>query len=129
MPAEIIATRSTSDWVDILSRLDIPVAPVIGLDELVYDEHLDQTDFFHELSDEDMGHMRFPGVPVRFNGVRPGIGMPPRLGEHTVEVLAAAGLSSAEIEQLLFTGAAFQHTFDHVDRASARYKEFGGAHV
>ncbi|MDP3673483.1 MAG: CoA transferase [Novosphingobium sp.] len=127
--AEIIATRSTSDWVDILGRLDIPAAPVIGLDELVHDEHLEQTDFFHELSDEGMGHMRFPGVPVRFDGVRPGIGMPPRLGEHTVEILVAAGLTSPEIEQLLSTGAAFQHTSDQVDRASARYEEFGGANV
>ncbi|MFC4295941.1 CaiB/BaiF CoA transferase family protein [Novosphingobium tardum] len=127
--AEIIATRSTSDWVDVLGRLDIPSAPVIGLDELVHDQHLEQTDFFSELSDESMGHMRFPGVPVRFDGVRPGISMPPRLGEHTIEVLVAAGLSSADIEQLLSAGAAFQHSFDQVDQVSARYEEFGGAIV
>jgi crotonobetainyl-CoA:carnitine CoA-transferase CaiB-like acyl-CoA transferase len=102
---------------------------VIGLDELVHDEHLKQTDFFYELNDESMGHMRFPGVPVRFDGERPGIGMPPRLGEHTIEILTEAGLSLAEIEQLLSTGAAFQQTFDQVDRPNTRYEEFGGAHV
>ena len=97
---------------EILGRLDIPAAPVIALDELVHDEHLEQTDFFHELRDQEMGDMRFPGVPVRFDGVRPGIDMPPRLGEHTVEVLAAAGLSLTRIDQLLSSGAVVQHSAD-----------------
>ena len=110
--ADILATRSTSEWIEIFGRLDIPAAPVIALDELVHDEHLEQTDFFQELRDQAMGDIRFPGVPVRFDGVRPGIDMPPRLGEHTVEVLAMAGLSPAKIDQLLSSGAAFQHSSD-----------------
>lgn len=127
--AEIIARRTTSDWVEIFGRLDIPAAPVIGLDELVHDEHLQQTDFFSKLSDENMGNMRFPGVPVRFDGVRPDICMPPRLGEHTVEILTAAGLSVAEIDQLLSIGAAFQQTSEGCDPPSERYEQFGGANV
>jgi formyl-CoA transferase len=38
-------------------------------------------------------------MPVEFDGTPPEIArLAPRLGEHTEEVLAAAGLSAAEIE-------------------------------
>jgi crotonobetainyl-CoA:carnitine CoA-transferase CaiB-like acyl-CoA transferase len=61
------------------------------------------TGFFTELADARMGAMRFPGVPVKFDGVRPPVRMPPRLGEHTRESLAAAGWSAAQIDSLMET--------------------------
>jgi crotonobetainyl-CoA:carnitine CoA-transferase CaiB-like acyl-CoA transferase len=41
-----------------------------------------------------MGQLVFPGVPVKFDRVRPPVGMAPRLGEHTAEVLADIGVSA-----------------------------------
>ncbi|RJF91895.1 CaiB/BaiF CoA transferase family protein [Noviherbaspirillum saxi] len=92
--ADIIAGRSTDEWLQTFSRLEIPASPMRRLEELQQDEHLRQTGFFETIVDPGMGALTFPGVPVKFNGERPPVHMAPRLGEHTEEVLA--GLSSAK---------------------------------
>lgn len=104
-----IATQTTAHWVEACDRLEIPAAPVTRLNELVADPHLVHTGFFETLTDPAMGLVRFPGVPVRFDGQRPPITMPPRLGEHTRAVLAQAGLDAAEIDALIASGAAREH--------------------
>jgi len=50
----------------------------------------------------------FPGVPLKFDGVRPGVRVPPRLGELTSEVLEEAGFTADEIAALLVRGPAQQ---------------------
>ena len=97
---------TTAHWLAICERLEIPAAPMRRLDELPGDPHLAATGFFSELRDAGMGTLRFPGVPVKFDGQRPAVGMPPRLGEHTRERLAAAGLSHSRIDELIADGAA-----------------------
>jgi crotonobetainyl-CoA:carnitine CoA-transferase CaiB-like acyl-CoA transferase len=47
-----------------------------------------------------------PDIPPRFSKTPPEIRrLPPRLGEHSVEVLREAGLSPSEIEGMLASGA------------------------
>lgn len=98
---ELIAQRSTSQWLAICDELEIPAGPVNQLEDLPHDEHLKAIGYFTDLEDEHMGHVNFPGVPVSFDGKRPGITMPPRLGQHTREVLTEAGLSPEKIDRLL----------------------------
>lgn len=117
--AELIAQKSTSEWVDILGRLDIPVAPVISLEQLGHDSHLEDIGFFSSLEDPVMGELLFPGVPVRFDGVRPGVRVPPRLGEHTKQILEEAGFSPTEVELLISSGAAREHNWLAGNRPSA----------
>lgn len=99
--AEILRTRTTAEWLEILERLEIPCAPVTSLETLVDDPHLAATGFFTLLDQGDGTQLRFPGVPVLFDGERPPIAAPPRLGEHTREVLEAAGVPAAEIDVIL----------------------------
>lgn len=101
-----VARGTTAHWLATCERLEIPAAPIRHLDELPDDPHLTATGFFTELEDTHMGSMRFPGVPVKFDGQRPAVGMPPRLGEHTRQSLAAAGLSPSRIDALIADGAA-----------------------
>jgi crotonobetainyl-CoA:carnitine CoA-transferase CaiB-like acyl-CoA transferase len=55
--------------------------------------------------------MRLTGNGVRFEGeMLPVRRSPPRLGEHTREVLKEAGLEGAEIDALLAEGVARQAT-------------------
>ncbi|MEW6125169.1 MAG: CoA transferase [Pseudomonadota bacterium] len=96
-----MAERTTAAWVEASARLQIPSAPMASLDEVVADEHLRATGFFATREDPAMGTLRFPGVPLKFDGARPDIALPPRLGEHTRAVLAEAGLSPDEIDALL----------------------------
>ena len=101
----VIAMRSTAEWVATLERLQIPAAPMAMLEDLLDDPQLAATGFFEELPDP-AGTLRYPGVPVRFDGVRPPLRYPPRLGEHTRAVLAEAGFADADIDALIGARAA-----------------------
>ena len=81
------------------------------LDDLPQDPHLLATGFFESVNDPAMGQVRFPGVPVRFDGQRPPVALPPRLGEHTRSLLEAAGLSAEQIAAMLVSGAAVASSF------------------
>lgn len=97
---DIVRTRSTDAWLALCETLQIPVARVNDLDDLVNDPHLLATGFFDRVEDAAMGTLRFAGAPVRFDGERAHAGVPPRLGEHTREVLGAIGMSDADIDAL-----------------------------
>ncbi|MES3000887.1 MAG: CoA transferase [Pseudomonadota bacterium] len=98
---KLIAQRPTGEWLAICLELEIPAAPVNQLDDLPDDPHLAAIKFFREIDDAGTGPVNFPGVPVSFDGKRPSIRMPPRLGEHTREVLEGLGLGAALLEALL----------------------------
>lgn len=101
-----VAQHPTAWWIATCERLEIPAAPVARLEDLPSDPHLAETGFFEQVQDPAMGAMRFPGVPVRFDGQRPPIAVPPRLGEHTRAQLARAGLPPAAIDALIASGGA-----------------------
>lgn len=101
LAGDFVALGTTAHWLATCERLEIPAARVARLDDLPDDPHLVATSFFAELQDPHMGSLRFPGVPIKFDGVRPPVRMPPRLGEHTRETLAAAGWSAARIDRFM----------------------------
>lgn len=104
--AACLAQRSTAAWLETCERLDVPAAPLHELGDLETDPHLAATGFFETVDDAAMGPIVMPAAPLRFDGERPTATMPPRLGEHTVEVLRQAGYGAAAIDALLRTGAA-----------------------
>ena len=106
-----VKLHSTAHWIATCERLEIPAAPVGRLDDLPQDPHLLATGFFESVNDPAMGQVRFPGVPVRFDGQRPPVALPPRLGEHTRSLLEAAGLSAEQIAAMLVSGAAVASSF------------------
>jgi hypothetical protein len=107
--SHIVAPHKTAYWLNLCEQLEIPAAPVSRLEDLPHDPHLQAIGFFETLHDPHMGELRFTGTPVRFNGQRQAVGMPPRLGEHTRSQLQATGLSDTDINALLASGAASQH--------------------
>ncbi|SOY62382.1 putative L-carnitine dehydratase/bile acid-inducible protein F [Cupriavidus taiwanensis] len=106
LTGEIVRGQGTAHWVALCERLQIPVARINTLDDLPHDPHLAATGFFETVDDPAMGKLRFPGAPVRFDGQRAPLAVPPRLGEHTRAVLAEAGLGTEQIAQLQHSGAA-----------------------
>jgi len=67
-------------------RRGLPIGPLRALEELPSDEHLRERGFFVEVQTE-VGPATFPGVPYRTSAFSAVPGRPPRLGEHTAEVL------------------------------------------
>ena len=80
-----------------------------SLETLLEDPHLNATGFWKTVEHPTEGTIRMPDIPPRFSKTPPAIErLQPRLGEHSVEVLREAGLSAAEIDAMLATGATAQ---------------------
>jgi crotonobetainyl-CoA:carnitine CoA-transferase CaiB-like acyl-CoA transferase len=106
---QIVAEHDTAHWLALCERLEIPAARMNTLADLKTDPHLQATQFFAELDDPAMGALRFPGVPVLFDGERPPVHAVPRLGEHTHEVLAQAGVPADTVAAWLASGTVQAH--------------------
>ena len=105
----IVATRTTAEWLQALDGTDVPRMVVNSLDDLLTDEHLQAVGFWQVVDHPTEGRLRMPGVPATFSRTPGSIRRhPPRLGEHSVEVLREAGLTTEEIEALLAGGITLQ---------------------
>ncbi|MEH3065620.1 MAG: CoA transferase [Methylobacterium radiotolerans] len=94
--------RTTAEWVAFCDSVSIPCMPVLGLEDLPEDAHLKAVGFFGSAEHPSEGRYRTMRRPVSFSGSRFAIRRhAPRLGEHTAEVLAEAGLEPAEIAALM----------------------------
>ena len=104
---EILATRTTEEWVELLERLEIPYMRVNAMGDLPDDPHLKAVGFFRHMEHPSEGPIVQPDFPVRFE--KSGhvyTHHPPRLGQHTAELLAEAGYGAEEIDALKAAGAA-----------------------
>ena len=104
--AEVLATRTTAEWLAVFLEADIPAVPMHDLDALIDDPHLAAVGFFQSIDHPTEGRIRVVGIPSRWSRSRLAITRhPPGLGEHTVEVLRDIGLGAAAIERLAAEGA------------------------
>jgi crotonobetainyl-CoA:carnitine CoA-transferase CaiB-like acyl-CoA transferase len=89
MVAELTRRKTTKEWVDGLEHAGLPCGPVNSLDEVFADPQVLHREMkihmTHAHGDVDLigSPLKLSGTPVRYR--RP----PPRLGEHTEEVLGA----------------------------------------
>lgn len=65
--ADIVLSRSTQEWVDLLEAADIPVARVMEPADLLKDPHLQETGFFQLHDHPSLGRVRLMNIPVRFS--------------------------------------------------------------
>ncbi|MBF5006737.1 CaiB/BaiF CoA transferase family protein [Diaphorobacter caeni] len=103
--AEIMTTRTTAEWSELLDAADIPVMPMHDMDSLMEDPHLQAVGFLQEVEHPTEGRVRQIGIPSTWSKTQPRVSRPaPRAGEHGREVLAEAGFTHAEIDALLGSG-------------------------
>lgn len=101
----LVPTKSTQEWLDVLAKEDIPYAPVNSLEDLVHDPHLAEVGFWEQMTDGTGEQLLTPGIPLGLPASPPAIRRgPPRLGQHTYEVLGDCGLSDADIAAVTGTG-------------------------
>jgi crotonobetainyl-CoA:carnitine CoA-transferase CaiB-like acyl-CoA transferase len=103
---KIATTRTSAEWLAELDRHNIPGMIVNSLESLLRDPHLEATGFWQVVEHPTEGTLRLPGIPAAYSKTPAAIRrLPPRLGEHSVEILREAGVSAAEIDALLASGA------------------------
>jgi crotonobetainyl-CoA:carnitine CoA-transferase CaiB-like acyl-CoA transferase len=94
----LLAQRSKAELVEIFERAGIPFAPVAKPADLFDDPHLLASGGLLEVLMPNGARTPLPRLPVELGGRRPGLRrQPPRLGEHTREILAGLGLGAQEI--------------------------------
>ena len=102
---DLIAERTTAEWLGALDAANVPSMPVNQPDDLIEDPHLAATGFWQTLEHPALGTLRFPGIPARFSKTPGAIRRPaPGLGEHSAEVLAEIGYRRDEIDALADAG-------------------------
>lgn len=90
----VLASKSTSEWVSLLEQADMPFAPVQSLDELLGDPHLNAQGFWRRVEHPTEGTLVQAGLPVHFSRTPADVRRhAPGLGEHTAEILGAAGMT------------------------------------
>ena len=102
---EILATRTTAEWLDDLDAGNVPAMAVLSGEDLMDDPHLEAVNFWQFEDDPTLGKLRLPGIPMQFSQSPGSIRrLPPRLGEHSVEVLTEAGLNDQAIADMVAAG-------------------------
>jgi formyl-CoA transferase len=95
------ARRTTKQVVDALETVDILCAPVKDIEAALNDPQVAHNQMVVDMRDPEVGAIRTVGIPVKLEGTPGSVRRtPPRLGQHTREVLAELGFSPEEIRTL-----------------------------
>lgn len=94
---DILATATTTEWVERIAGAGVPCGPVNNIAEALADPHLEARGFFSEVDGR-----QFPRSPMRMSKTPVTVDRgPATLGQHTREVLAAAGYEAESISDLV----------------------------
>lgn len=104
---EFIAARNRDENVAFFEAAEVTIGPVNDIARLIDDPHVRARGLLAEYPDEDMGSFPMHAVPCRLTETPGSIRTPaPRLGQHSREVLAEAGLAEDEIDAAFSSGLA-----------------------
>ncbi|MDF7775620.1 CoA transferase [Sphingomonas sp. AOB5] len=103
---EAFLTQSCEHWLELLARHRIPAAPVNDLAGAFADPQALARGMRLSVPLPGGGSVEVPGNPIKFSeGETRGCTAPPRVGEHSVELLREMiGLDSSRIAQMLASG-------------------------
>lgn len=100
-----LATRGAKEWEAVLRAASVPCTIVRTVAEFAADQQLAALDLVKPLPHPDAPELEVVDLPVRVDGRRASNWTPPpRLGQHTDEVLAEVGLDAARIAELRANG-------------------------
>ncbi|MFF0952767.1 CaiB/BaiF CoA transferase family protein [Rhizobium leguminosarum] len=86
--AQTVALRTTAEWLQLASSIDVPIAPVLSPDDLLADPHLAAVGLFKRDDHPSEGSVVTTGIPITFSRTPGDIRrLAPCLNEHREEIL------------------------------------------
>ena len=103
---KIALERTTAEWEALLLKIDVPHASFAKMKDVGEQPHLKAVGLFQQLEHPTEGTIQQARPSARFSESPAAIRrMPPRLGQHTREILTEVGYSEADIDALLGANA------------------------
>jgi crotonobetainyl-CoA:carnitine CoA-transferase CaiB-like acyl-CoA transferase len=97
--------KPRQELLDVLTRNDIPAAPILDMKEVFEDPQARHLGVMVEIPHPTMGNVRLVGSAIRMSATPPEMRMaPPVIGEHTGGVLEDIGYDAKTIEELRSAG-------------------------
>jgi crotonobetainyl-CoA:carnitine CoA-transferase CaiB-like acyl-CoA transferase len=101
LTAEVLATKTSAEWLARLETNQVPSAPVLTREEVIRDPQVVANELIVESEHPHAGAMRQPRPAARFETTPAGLHRPaPLLGEHSDEILRELGISTQAAAEL-----------------------------
>jgi crotonobetainyl-CoA:carnitine CoA-transferase CaiB-like acyl-CoA transferase len=98
---EIVGARTAEEWVAFCGEVGIPCSAINTIADMLAHPHTAARGVVLDYEHPTLGPMKTMAQPIQFDGKpRRVAAPPPRLGEHSAEVLAGFGFSAEEIAAL-----------------------------
>ncbi|MGF1445511.1 MAG: formyl-CoA transferase [Pikeienuella sp.] len=99
-------TKTKFEVMEICNPLNIPVGPILSMQEIMEDEGLRATGTIVEVEHPERGTYVTVGLPIKLSDSPAEVTRSPLLGEHTEEILRdVLGYSEAELHEIAGSGA------------------------
>jgi crotonobetainyl-CoA:carnitine CoA-transferase CaiB-like acyl-CoA transferase len=93
--------RSSADWIELLNEAGVPCGPIYSIDQVYADPQVEYLGVAQPVRTRDKSTLRMAGQPMSLSRTPSKlVAPPPKLGEHTDEVLREFGFSAKDIAAL-----------------------------
>jgi crotonobetainyl-CoA:carnitine CoA-transferase CaiB-like acyl-CoA transferase len=100
-----LAGKTTKEWVALLNEKDVPSGEILGLDAALHQPQIAHRGTLATVDAPGIGPLPLFNLPAIFRTTPAAVeAPPPRLGEHTAEVLGRLGYSGSDLDTLRQTG-------------------------
>ncbi len=104
--SERLRTRASAEWIREFDAAGVPAGPVNRIGDMLADPQVAAREMVVEVEHPRAGRTKALGLPIKFSETPGAVTRAaPLMGQHTREILEAAGYSTGEIDRLFRDGA------------------------